>query len=293
MLSSITDQLRGMDLDGAGNIKTTVANIRLLGTIKSKLTSLVLTDDYLASVKDFVDAFNTVTTLQNLYWVAAEKDFKPTPLLREIRIQAVTDTVNMLTESGVGVNISDNIASILRQNITTGGSYKSLENQLRESLTDTQKSDGLLTKYTKQVTTDSINQYNRQYTQVVASSYDYEWYSYANSLIKTSRPFCIAMHERDYFHISEIPDLLDAVDLFYTNPKSGKREQVPIYSGTGLPAGMYDNENADNFLVLLGGYNCGHQARPVSESLVMQQDPGTVARVKATPEYAAYNTLTS
>lgn len=248
----------------------------------------MLNDDYLAAVKDFANAFNQVADLQNAYWAAAESTFSPKPLLREIRLQAITDTVNSLTENGIGVNISDNIAAILRQNITTGGSYKDLEQQLRDTLIDTKESDGLLTKYTKQITTDSINQYNRQYTQAVAAGFDYSWYSYANSLIETSRPFCIAMHERDYFHISEIPDLLTATDLYYTNQKSGIREKVPIYARTGLPAGMYDNENESNFLILLGGYQCGHQARPVSEELVLMQAPDIVVRVKATAAYQAW-----
>ena len=145
-----------------------------------------------------------------------------------------------------------------------------------------------LTKYTKQITTDSINQYNRQYTQAVATGFNYSWYSYANSLISTSRPFCIAMHERDYFHVSEIPDLLAATDLYYTNPKTGTSEKVPIYARTGLPAGMYDSENVSNFLILLGGYSCGHQARPVSEELVMMQAPDIVARVKSTAAYRVW-----
>lgn len=259
-----------------------------MASIKSKLTSIVLNDNYVAGVKEFVDAFSQLAVLQNQYWKSVESEFKPKPLLREIRIQAVNDTVNSLTENGIGVNISDEIASILRTNITSGGSYRSLEKQLTESLSNTDKSDGLLTKYTKQITTDSINQYSAQYTQAISSDLGYEWYSYANSLIETSRPFCIAMHERDYFHITEIPGLLAAEDLFYKDPKTGREQAVPIYDRTGLPAGMIEGTNASNFFVNRGGYQCGHQIRPVSEGLV----PGDiVARVKATPEYITWQKI--
>lgn len=291
MLDNIVEQLRRLDIDPGGNIKTTVANLNILASIKSKLTKLVLTDDYLVSVKDFVNSFTTIATLQNSYWKSIEKEFSPKPLLREIRIQAIGDTVNSLTEAGIGVNITDNLTGILRTNITSGGSYKSLEKQLRESLTDTQKSDGLLTKYANQITTDSINQYSRQYTKAVSNDLGLSWYSYANSLIKTSRPFCIAMHERDYFHESEIPALLKATDLYYNDQKTGKLTKVPIYDRTGLPAGMYENENPGNFLIYLGGYKCGHQARPVSEKLVIIQAPATVERVKSTPAYKTWAKL--
>lgn len=288
MLDNIVEQLNRLDLGPGGNIKTTVANLNILASIKAKLTKLVLTDDYLASVKDFVSSYNTIATLQNSYWQSVEKDFTPKPLLREIRIQAIEDTVNSLTENGIGVNITDNITGILRTNITSGGSYKLLEKQLRNSLTDTQKSDGLLTKYAKQITTDSINQYSRQYTKAVSNDLGLSWYSYANSLIETSRPFCIAMHDRDYFHQSEIPALLKADGLYYKDKKTGEITKVPLYSKTGLPAGMYENEDSTNFLIYLGGYNCGHQARPVSEKLVTIQDAALVEKVKATPAYKSW-----
>ena len=288
MLDSIMEQLKRLDLDGAGNLKSTVANIKIMSSIKSKLTRLVLNDDYLASVKEFAQTFNSLATLQNEYWHSVEKTFKPKPLLREIRIQAIADTVTSLTENGIGTNISDNISAILRQNITSGGSYKSLTKQLTETLSDTQRSDGLLTRYTRQITTDSINQYNAQYTQAVSADLGYEWFAYQGSDIKTTRPFCDAMTDFRYFHISEVPRLLAAEGLTYKNRKTGKVEPVPIYAKTGLPAGMIAGTNAANFFVNRGGYNCEHQIRPVSEGLV----PADIhARVKSTPEYASWKKL--
>lgn len=288
ILDNILDQLKRLDLDLAGNLKSTVANIRVMASIKAKLTRIVLNDDYLTGVKEFVQAFNSISALQNDYWHSVEQTFKPKPLLREIRIQAISDTVNSLTENGIGTNISDNIAAILRQNITSGGSYKALVKQLTETLTDTQKSDGLLTRYTRQITTDSINQYSAQYTQAVSSGLGYEWFAYQGSDITTTRPFCDAMTDFRYFHISEVPRLLRAQNLYYLNKKTGKRELVPIYSKTELPAGMIAGTNAANFFVNRGGYNCEHQIRPVSEGLVPLD---VQARVKATPEYMAYQKL--
>lgn len=286
LLDNILDQLKRIDLDSAGNLKSTVANIQTMASIKAKLTRLVLNDDYLAGVKEFVSAFGQIATLQNDYWRSVESTFKPKPLLREIRTQAIQDTVASLTENGIGVNISDNISKILRQNITTGGSYKDLENQLKESLTDNDKGDGLLTRYTRQITTDSINQYSAQYTQAVSSDLGFEWYAYQGSDITTTRPFCDAMTDFRYFHITEIPRLLAAEGITYINNKTGKREPVPIYAKTGLPAGMIAGTNSENFFVNRGGYNCGHQIRPVSESMV---PANIVARVKATPEYQAWH----
>lgn len=279
MYQELVTELRRLDLNG-DKIKATVRNLKVIQSIKNKLTKFILNDDYLEDVKEFVKSFNTVTKLQNEYWKGVESKFKPGPLLKEIRTQAISDTVKQLTESGIGANIGDSITDILRTNITSGGSYKQLNGQLLESLTDTQKSDGLLTKYSKQVSHDAIQQYNRQYTQQVASGLNMEWYAYQGSDIRTTRPFCDAMTDLRYFHVSEVSRLLRAEDLYYL--KDGKRTKVPIYERTGLPAGLIEGTNAENFFVRAGGYNCGHAIRPVPERNVPLE---VRDRVYNTPAY--------
>lgn len=287
MMEALQEQLRRLDVDGAGNLKQTVANIKTMASIKSKLTKIVVNDDYVASVKDFITAFNNISTLQNEYWASVDAKFKPGPLLREIRIQAIQNTVDQLTENGIGTNITSRIVNTLQQNITSGGSLMKMQRVLNGQIVGTEEYDGFLKGYTKQVTVDSINQYNAQYTHAVASGLNYEWYAYQGSDITTTRHFCDAMTDFRYFHVSEIPRLLKAVDLYYTD-KDGKQKLVEIYPKTGLPYGMIAGTNADNFFINRGGYNCGHQIRPVSEGIVPQD---IQARVKATPHYAAYQKL--
>jgi hypothetical protein len=265
MYNELVGELKRLDLNG-DKIKTTVANLKVIQGIKNKLTRLILTDDYLSDVKEFVKSFNEIAKLQNQYWKGIESTFKPKPLLREIRQQAIADTVKQLTEAGIGANISDRISDILRTNITSGGSYKSLNSQLLESLTDTEKSDGLLTKYSKQITTDAINQYSAQYTEAVSSGLDFEWYAYQGTEIKTSREFCQAMVEgRRYFHISEVPALLRAEGLEFKDNYDGQIKKVRINPRTNLPFGFIEGTNAANFFIRRGGYKCLHQPRPVPE----------------------------
>lgn len=288
MLESILDELRKLDLNN-GKIKPTVANIKLFSSIRAKLTRLILTDDYVAEVKGFIKAFNDVAVLQNDYWKTVEKSFTPKTLLKEIKKQAIGSTVNKLTEAGIGANISDKITDILQTNITSGGSYRKLEGQLRELLTDTKKSDGLVSKYTKQITTDSIHQYNASYTQIVSSDLGMEWYAYSGTEIQTSRPFCQSMvEERRYFHQSEVPALLRAEDMYYTDNKDEKRKKVPIYAKTNLPHGFIEGTNAENFFVRRAGFQCHHSIRPVSERLVPLE---TRERVYATAAYKAWKRL--
>jgi hypothetical protein len=272
MLSGIQDELKRLDTSN-GRIKTTVANLKIIQSIKNKLTRLIVTSEYLKDVKDFVAEFNNITKLQNEYWQSVEDKFTPSPLLREIRKQSISDTVKNLTSSGIGAAVSDQIATILRTNITAGGSYAKLTEQLREKILNT-KTEGALSKYAKQITIDSLNQYTAQYNQSVSSDLGFEWYAYQGSEIMTSRPFCQSMVENNrYFHISQVPNLLKGLDaqgnrLKYIDNKTNEEKKVLIYDKTGLPYGFIAGTNPDNFFINRGGYGCGHQARPVSESIV-------------------------
>jgi hypothetical protein len=230
-----------------------------------------------------VDSFNEITKLQVEYWKSIEPKFKPRQILKALRKQAVSDTVNKLMESGIGVGIGDRITDLIRTSITTGGSYKKLASQLRTGLLGVEQK-GFLDKYAKQVTIDSLNQYAAQYNNVVASDLGYTWFKYDNTLIDTSRPFCQSMREEnEYFHISEIPRILRVENLYYT--KDGVRVPVPINPRTNLWGGAIPGTSVETFFVNRGGYQCGHQIRPVAER---QVPAGIRARVMATPGYQAY-----
>lgn len=280
---SLQEDLRNLDLQN-GKIKATVKNLSLINSIKNRLNQIILTPEYIQQVKDFAQSFNEITDLQNEYWRAIEKQFKPKALLQAIKEQAISDTVAKLTEAGIGANIAEPIADILRTNITTGGSYKNLTEQLRESLVNTQ-TPGTMEKYVSQITTDAVNQYNGQYTQIIANEWNYEFFKYDNTDILSTRPWCDAMTDQPYFHISQLPKLITGTGLTYMNKKTGKREPVPINQKTGLPTGMIPGTDSNNIFIRRGGYNCGHQIRPVNEK---QVPADILAKIKASPEYIAW-----
>lgn len=281
ILAEVLDQIKKFDTRNK-RITNTVKNIRLLNTIKNRLKKIILTDQYKAEVKEFLKVFNDVSTFQNEYFKEAEKKFSPPKVVKEIKKQTITDTINRLTEAGIGVNVSDKIAELLKQNVTTGVKYSDLAAQLREYILTTE-TPGVLERYVKQIATDSVNQYSAQYMNTVSGDLGYEWFRYQGKDILTTRPFCDAMTDRKFFHITEVPDLLAAKDLYYSSDEGLKK--VPIYEKTGLPNGMIPDTNVENFFIRRGGYNCGHQIFPVIESLVPKdiQD-----RVRATAAYKRF-----
>jgi len=287
MYDAINLELRRLDLTNDATIKPTVDNLKIIQSIKNKLHRLIVTPDYLQDVKDFVQSFNAVTVLQNEYWKSVEQKFTPKPILKQIRIQTIRDTVAHLTDMGIEANVTNPIGDLLRMNITTGGSYKAMQDAIGKQLLTTE-TPGLLEKFTTTITKTSLNQYSRQYTQTTSNDLGFEWYSYQGSEIETSRPFCQAMVENNrYFHISQIPQLLtahaaDGEPLTYHDFKTGELKTVRVNPKTGLPIGFIEGTSPDNFLTNAGGWNCGHQPRPVPERNV----PLAVREVVyATPAY--------
>jgi hypothetical protein len=251
------------ELDYKNNrIAVSVKNTRIISAISKKLRKVILSSDDGDSAKEFLKAFNTVTSLQSQYIASVTKEFSFGPVLQNIKYQAIADTAYSLTQEGLDANVVSKLRTILQKNVTTGGTFQRLLAQAKASILDTTASQGLLSRYVKGVTVDALNQYSRNYLQVATDAVGLEWHQYTGSLLTTSRDFCIAMVKKRFFHLKEIPDLLKG-DFKEFQDIPGK-----INPKTGLPEGMIEGTNVANFLTLLGGYGCGHRGVPVSALIV-------------------------
>jgi hypothetical protein len=255
---SLTKQLQ---VDGLGKVTNNVANLRILNDINKEINSIVLTDEYKAKVEKFTSVFADLETLNNEYLSSVFTKFKPSKVLKELTKISIDITIDQLQETGVASSLTSELKEILKQNITTGGNYADMTEQLRESILGSPTTPGGLTRYARTFTTDAINQYSATYTKTVASDLGAVYYRYTGSNMETTRPFCEHLTKKDggYFHVNEIPGFLKGIV---------GDQKVPIYAKYNLPQGMNENTTADNFLVLRGGYNCGHQIFPVSKASV-------------------------
>lgn len=256
LADTIRVSLSELDIKG-GTVKISAANLKAVAKIKSHLQEAILDDGYKKEVAKFVAAFDTITDLQHAYFRAVDEKFTPPKLSKQLQKQAIDAVVSSLSESGLDANVISGVDDILRTNVTTGGSINDLQKQLDNFVLDNDAGEGILTKYTKQITADSLNQYSAQYTQIISNDLGLEWFYYAGSNIETSRPWCLACSKKKYIHISEFPALLKG-DFPEFREFDGKMYR-------GLPAGMYPDTTVANLQIKRGGYFCGHQLRPVSE----------------------------
>jgi hypothetical protein len=244
-------------------ITNSVKNIKLLSDLKSDLESIILDDsDYLESVTKFAKLYDKVTDLNFAYFKALEKKFKPPKVMEAVKKQSISLVLDSLTEAGMNTNLINPVREMINTYVTTGGSYSQLSKELNNYINGTPTIDGALVKYTKLVTTDAINQYTATVNQVVSADLGWEWFRYVGSNIKTTRTFCKALTQKQYYHRSELPKIIKG------NFAEFKEMKGQIYERTGLPQGMIEDTNVSNFQTYRGGYNCGHQSYPIPNYLV-------------------------
>jgi hypothetical protein len=242
-----------------GRLVNSIDNLKAIGQIKSRLKKLLTGPQYQKVLGEFVAAFNDVSRLNNEYFASLSKEFKPKKTLPVIRELAVNQTIEDLIGQGMVDSIVGPITEILKSNITTGGNYAKFQDQLRTHILNDENGDGSLVRYTKQITTDAINQYHAQYHETIAQDLNFNWGRYVGSNLTTTREFCERLTAKEWVHRNELPEIIKGrID----------GEEVRLSKSTGLPVGMIPGTNVDNFKVNRGGYNCGHQFFWVPDNIV-------------------------
>lgn len=252
-----------------GKVTNSTANIAKIGKLKTEIQNLILDKNYIKSTKNFLVAFDAIEQLQVSYFASLSVDIGRGKLLSSIKNDSVNYTAKQLTEAGVNEKVMPGIERILRTNILQGGSVADMIEQFREYLTTTvdesgNKSLGALQKHTKQITTDSLNQFSANYNETISQDLGFKWRMYTGSLLETSRPWCVHMVKKKYVHESElntvITDHIDGVKIC--------SDQIPCSKKTGLPSGMIKDTNASNIANRRGGWQCGHQFGGIPDALV-------------------------
>lgn len=261
MFEEIQLTLKTLDVDGNGNLKATAANIRKIAPLRRKVNRIILDDEYLLTVNGYLKSFNGVTKLYDDYFKTVVKDYTRPSNIKVIKNEAILEAKNALTEAGIEGNITNPVATILKEEIESRSSFANLNQRVRDFMTNNSKGKGQLDKYTDTIVTDFINTYGRSYGQQVVADLDLKWFRYVGSLISDSRPWCVKMVEKQWVHISELKTIVHAFPL----------NVVPLNKRTALPQGMKGQTNGKNVTLLCGGWKCRHQFMPVSEFAVPQE----------------------
>jgi hypothetical protein len=236
--------INSLDVDD-GVVATNTKNLETLGKISNELKGALLGKRYLIAVREFVLEFDEQATVIQKYLIEEFGEF----VINDIAYQSLQIAKENAAELFIGQStksrILDPIQNEIRNAINAGSSYVDLVKNIQNFTTGTETTDGLLTRYAKQLSYDAFAISDRNFTQLATIDLGLEFYIYAGGLIKDTRDFCQTRNGK-YYHYNEVSDW-------------GNLKQWD---------GKYKGTDTKTIFLFAGGYNCRHSIVPVSMASV-------------------------
>ena len=245
-----------------GKIKPSVANLKRLAQIRTKLAKVANNKDYLQAVKELAGEFDRIYQAQAQYFASLTMEMHHESKYATMKQLAVENTVGGLAGAGLQSNVTDKLNDMLLRAVTSGAKYADLVEEMRTYLRGDGEHPGALTRYASTYTVTALGQYAGQNNKLLTDDLGCEWFEYTGSEIETTREFCEHLCKKRWIHKSEIPEILKG---------HIEGHNCKIYAKTKLPYGLIEGTNAENFQVNVGGWNCRHQLVPVAKEMVPQE----------------------
>jgi hypothetical protein len=249
-----------LETDLLGNIKPNVSNLKSLQKIKSSLSDIILSPEYVSNVGKFINTFDKSKELIDDYFFELVNTFdNKKALFNEILSNSVSVTEESLLGAGVTNDIITPITDYLSKSVTQGQNLTELIDELSIKIKGYKTNLGYIQKNVKQIATDSINQYSANYTQSISDDLDFEYYLYSGANKITSRCFCLE-REGKYFSKKEI-------EYWGSTPSLWNTCKTKVYKG----GGRIPSTDKKSIFTYRGGYQCNHLIMPVSELVVPKE----------------------
>ena len=243
MFDQMSLLLNKLALDSEGLIIQNQANRNILAQAGQYFNNSM--GEYNDSINTLPNTLGNINSQNALYFDTVVDSFKPNSLyITSIRNQTIVQIESLLLNEGIELTLKQPIISILNQNINTGAAYSDLVKQLRTFILGNNEVEGTLLRYSKQIVTDTLFNYNRALQEAVSVNSGLTWIKYLGGAMDTSRDFCLS-RIGNYYHKTE-------VEKWAAGTWAGKR------AGT----------NSSTIFIYAGGYNCRHQLIYVHESTV-------------------------
>lgn len=234
-----------LELSTDGTIKQSRANRQILSKVDDFFNRAFNQSGYYTNLNFLTKVIIEMTDVNALYYDFILDNFtKDAQYLKSLQKSTITQLESYLANEGLEAVMKRPIVEIMNQNLNTGAAYTDLLKQIREFILGSDKLDPTLTRYAKQITTDTLFNYNRALQEAVSQNYGLEFYYYSGGIMDDSRPFCTARAGK-YFHKKEI-------------------EGWGSLNWTGRRKGT----NSSNVFIYAGGYGCLHKPIAVSRAVV-------------------------
>lgn len=243
----VMGMLKDLSLDSSGNIKPTIANLKIIMKVRAKMESITHIPVFQDKIVDLKAAIERVSAIQTSYYSSTFKDFTKPGAVGQLESITFDNITEQLAGAGINQKVVGLSADIVEQHVRDGGSWATMVNELRTSMIGNKEVEPRLISYAKQVINDTLSDFSRSYHKIITSDLGLEWFEYLGALVDSSRPFCVALTAKLYVHESELASIA-----------AGIINGVPVSR-----AGLMPGTNGENLVNRCGGYNCSHQLIPV------------------------------
>jgi len=239
--------LKELDVDPDGYIRPSSANRKIIRGVNKAFDEGIEKGGYINGLNQFTKTISVLDSINAGYFEGIGNAFNAnSQSIRALQKQTIANIESLLLNNGLETQIKGPLSNLLFQNISSGGSYSGMIEQVKVYIKG-DGSDGKLMQYVKQITRDALNNYSRSYQSSVGNALGLEFYQYVGGLMIESRDFC-RDRVNGYFHYKEI-------ESWANLEWKGKRSDT----------------TESSIFIYAGGINCNHQIMPVSTALVPKE----------------------
>lgn len=240
-----------------GNIKITQKNLDLVADIDKKFKKYFYKSDYIGAVDELITEMDETKSLTKKYFDASFEDINSKQADIIYSSKRVEAAEVLMGATALEAAFFAPVKNAILDAVQNGSSFSELFTSIQTQVSGDEKTDGKLKKYARQIASDTFSTAERNYTTILSSTLDVQFYRYVGGTLPDTRCFC-ENRNNNYYHIDEIKSW-------------GKGENIG--NGCGFPwQGMYKDTNESNIMTWLGGYNCQHSIIPISLILVPISD---------------------
>lgn len=254
ILEDVLNLLSEFTVSG-GNLVPSISNLRKTVDLKKSIQGIIDNSDYPKEVREYLRSYNKTSGLTNDFFLVVSREFSPAKALyQEIVKSNIQITRDTMLRAGVPVQFSEAISESLKTNIESGASLA----ETRANVSRLIIKEPQLTRYASQVADDALNQFSRNYIEIVSADIGLDHYLYKGTRIGDSRVFCVDRIGK-FFTQKEVQD--------WGRGKGVGRARFPWQ-------GMIRGTNTRNIFTYLGGWRCRHRLMPVSDQVYKENTDG-------------------
>lgn len=250
-----------------GKLDPEMDDTELFAALARALDEVIDESTYASKVQKFLPSFDEIDDLSlELYQEILPVAINRLPISVEKK-QMVQDIITkLLGAQSIKDNLRRPLQRILFRQITYGADFETAKGILFDFIVSDPERNGYILRYVKQIARDAISQYIGLTNQKIAEEYEeyLDGFIYLGSIIKTSRQNCVDLVS-PMVTLDGFPVPTGRFSDLRVGPATYRIADIPeiISRAEGRP-GWIPGTSPANFFQNRAGYNCRHDALPVS-----------------------------